>query len=133
MPIKSAHTPFVNDINFYRQESNQNVNYTPKDSYLFQKLLESHKNGHHEVQFKEKDFTDLINPGIKPGNMQFSVNCMFKMVREGRDSKIQLKHLGGNSAIDLLGRFSHLNNELYDLVLEISEHERQVAKKFNNC
>lgn len=94
------------------------IKWNTKEQWLFDLLLQ--KKGAMEINISEDDLTDFTTdlPVMPP-----SMSLFFSLV-EGE--KIVLKNCAGSSAANILSRFAHGNNDIYDLVKKITTEEQQL-------
>ncbi|GAA4763149.1 MULTISPECIES: lantibiotic dehydratase [Flavobacterium] len=76
------------------------------------------------------DDKDITRLNINKDNMQASFNAVFSLVKSEESEMILFDFVGGNSANDLFGRFTHLNDNIYDLVNKIAKHEIDFYEDF---
>jgi len=100
----------------------QNYSLTNIDLFLMNKILENQRNGNKEI---ELNLAELMSfPVSNSGSDTMSA---FFTLLEG-NNKISLNEFSGSTAIDLLNRFSYLDEKIDDLCLEIASYESECNK-----
>lgn len=79
------------------------------------------------IELSSKDFDGLPE---NSGSMQPSFNALLSLVECDSKEMVYFDFAGGNSANDLFGRFTHLNDEIKALVSKIAGHELDFYKDF---
>lgn len=106
---------------------NKGAKSVPFDSasiLLFNKLKEANAANQYEAEFKEDDFKNFApNWDDTPP----SVSILFKLVNHD-DSQILVETIGGSSAANLLGRFTHADQNIHNIVTDITSKEQEQNK-----
>lgn len=105
--------------NFHKNEL------TSKDIDIFKILYDNI--GNDVLYLDDKDIKKL---NIDEDNMQASFNAIFSLVKLEDEEMINFDLVGGNSANDLFGRFTHLNENIFELVDKIAKHEIDFYEDF---
>lgn len=79
------------------------------------------------LYLNEEDFKSLNNETDK---MQASFNAVFSLVKLEENEMIYFDFIGGNSANDLFGRFTHLEDKIFKLANKIAKHEIDFYQDF---
>ena len=121
-----AKTPLVDDLLIQSKYSNsRQITLDPKSSFLLKKLLRAYKNDEKEISLTDEEINKFSeNENLYPES--FSV--FFNVFNEKDEEKIMLKSAYGPSANGLLGRFSHLHEDIKGICDEISEKEKELHK-----
>lgn len=88
--------------------------------HLFAKFLEANQTNKYEVSLTESDFKPFLS---KKDKVSSSISMIFKLTGN-ENLPIYLEKLGGNSAANLLGRFAHTDEEILNIIHEITEKEQ---------
>lgn len=96
------------------------------ENTFFNKYLETIKNNELTINISDDDFK-TIQIDNKSFSSAFSTNIIYSIVNLKNKDYIYFKGFGGNSAIDLLGRFTHLSKDILDFVFDIRNHEISLA------
>lgn len=116
--------PLVNDLALpYDNTDETKINWNKRQSFLFKKLLEAHRNNAHSIVLNSKE---LIDFECNWKDLPDSFSVMYKHLgkRNGKDF-ISVENAGGSSAAYLLGRFASGNTQINDLVTEIATSEQE--------
>lgn len=108
----------------YPQEADNNRLYK-KETDIFKFLLK-----HFNEDTIYLDQKDLSHLPISAGNLQPSLNALFSLIEFEDKDMLFFEFAGGNSANDLFGRFTHLDQNLSDLVDKVARHEMDFYKDF---
>ncbi|QHC84740.1 hypothetical protein AS589_08055 [Empedobacter brevis] len=114
------------ELNLLNEEDVEDNNKSTIENILFNKYLETIKNNELAINISDDDFK-IIQIDNKPFPSSFSTNAIYSIVNLEDKDYIYFKGFGGNSAIDLFGRFTHLSKEILDLVFNIRDHEVSLA------
>ncbi|KYH04461.1 hypothetical protein A1704_17350 [Chryseobacterium cucumeris] len=88
--------------------------------FFYNKILDAVKNND-IVKLNDKDFESLE---ANWEDLPDTFSAMIDIVPDNNDLKFRLTGCGGNSAANLIARFCHGNNELYDFTKEIVNIEK---------
>lgn len=119
-----AKTPLLDGLNGVGKRSGiGQINIDSKKTFLFKKLLEATKNNSKEVVLTDEELNKFEeNESIYPDTFSVFTNVF----NENGTEKISLKTVSGPSANGLIGRFTHLDDKIYNLSNEIVELENQL-------
>ncbi|WP_443945785.1 lantibiotic dehydratase [Pedobacter sp. AW1-32] len=92
---------------------------------LFNKLKKVSSDGNFEAVFTEEDFNNF-EPNWK--NTPPSVSILFKLVNN-EDDLVMVETIGGSSGANLLGRFTHADQEIHKVVMDITQREQELNKE----
>jgi lantibiotic biosynthesis protein len=123
-------SPLVADIGMPYQENYQSKLELDKiQEFLLEKFLMA--NGSYEVVFTDDDLRPFT---ANWDDLPVTFYSMVKLIESPSEKypggRIFMENAGGNSASQILGRFCHSNNAIYEHVKEIADFER---KFFNNA
>lgn len=122
----SADNPLLNEIPFPKNEKANEMRFNRNYYLLIKKIENALIAGKHEIEISSKEL-------VKDKQISYSlpdsmcVHFEHLGLREGKDL-LYIKNVGGTSAVNLLGRFASGNEEIKELVLAITEHEKQLNK-----
>lgn len=112
----------IDDISFYSNGQNSlQITVTPRDQYLFDKLIEAIKNEKFVVSFYSLDEIKGIKHEI--GRMGKTFNVSFKVI-DAENGKISVKYFGGASAANLIARFGYGDKRIERLLKDITTFEQ---------
>lgn len=98
---------------------------TNVQTLLLKRLLKALEEGANEIVFHSEEFKSV------PENWNGfpdTLYAMFQVMKEGNGSPfLYIKSVGGDSAANLLSRFSHLDPEMEELVENISKKESELV------
>ena len=117
-------SPLVDDLAVPRENSPSNISLSPFQSTLMQKLQKTLQKGEQVVELTDEDVkgAQAMWDDLPPS---FSVMCqILKDDDEGRSFYMQMS--GGQSAANLMGRFCHLDEQILNHTLSITEKEAQL-------
>lgn len=118
-------SPLVDDIPTYSQSSEiTELKWTKKDSYFNQLIQKALYENESIIQLDENDITKNFNK-VEAKNTVSSFTAMFSLINENGIQKIELEGAGGNnSAVDLQGRFAHINEAILKNINIIAKAEQ---------
>ncbi|WP_430411294.1 lantibiotic dehydratase family protein [Kordia sp.] len=102
------------------------VRWSSINGFMQQKLIDAFKNDDYVITLNADDFKDYdLNWDDLPDTM----SCMIEIL-DGEDGqhKIKFSGGGGSSAANLLGRFCHGDQELFDYTQEMADMEAEMNK-----
>jgi len=110
-------TPFVDDIVIPGKTSNSyNVSISAYDKVLYDKFIVATKNNDRIIELCDSDFDKINNTTELPNTISAFIQLL-------DDKHFYMKSLGGSSAANLLGRFCHVDDEIYKLSKDIIEKD----------
>ena len=103
----------------------QQISFDNVQKILFKRYQESYKNDNHEIKLEDSDFPDVhANWNLTMDTL----NVFCNIISKDKDSpNTYIKNVGGSSSANLLGRFCHLDSDLKDLAIEITEKEQEFS------
>ncbi|MDR2206063.1 MAG: lantibiotic dehydratase [Flavobacteriaceae bacterium] len=110
-------------IELKNNEETKQENNTAYTLVLTKKYFDCLLNKDLKIVFSETDFPQETDKRIDIDSFTSTLSVIYSLVRVDNNEKIFFKLFGGNSGIDLLGRFTHLYPDLYNIVLYIKEQE----------
>jgi lantibiotic biosynthesis protein len=113
-------TPLVDRIEF-RSEGKNVYEFNKNQQKLFEKLIEATQNQELEIDLSTIKFAEIAEENWKP--MPPSFNVLF---RELENDKLLIEGLGGSSAATLLGRFAHVDPNVFEIVKDITADEELI-------
>ncbi len=118
---KSNFTPIANGLGLNSME-NQEVSLKQNlfQQHLFKKFIEASRAASYEIELSEDDFKPYLKKNEKVSS---SISMIFRLTGN-ENLPIYLEKLGGNSAVNLLGRFAHTDEEILKIIHEITEKEQ---------
>lgn len=90
---------------------------------LFQKYMDSLKNGMNIIEITDKDFENLIP---KWDDLPESVYALCEIISEGEKNITYVRALGGSCAANLIARFCHADKNIEKHAFDIIRKEEQI-------
>lgn len=121
-----AKTPLVEGLSISGQgRKSIQIDWDKKRSMMLQKLLHCYQMGATNIELKEAD----INAFEEREDAYFDTfSIFFNAFRENGVDKIHAKSLWGPSANNVIGRFAHLDESIYDLNDSIAQTENALYR-----
>lgn len=121
-------TPLVSDLVVPIADDDRiKVDLSTGQIFIFNKMLEALSAGKLEIEILENEINSFISGW---DSFPSSFSCMVKIIENGSNKypsgRILIEGVGGNSALELLGRFCHGNKEIHKLVNNIAENEQRI-------
>ena len=118
----NSKNPLISELDFSHLKKKPSQNFEITDSIILKKLM-SLKPGHNEIIIRDEDLVGLKeNWDDMPSTFSVVVEIL-KAGNEDENSLILLKSAGGNSALNLISRFTCSNNEIKKIAKHITETE----------
>ncbi|KIO77430.1 hypothetical protein TH53_09115 [Pedobacter lusitanus] len=116
-------SPLIDDLILPDQghKGTNQISFNRTSRLLFDKVSEALVKQVNEVLFTEEDFKDF---SPQWDDTPPSVSALFRLVDEAENT-ILLENISGSSAANLLGRFTHIDKDIHELVKEIALAEQQ--------
>ena len=117
---KSKNTPITDGINLPETVNNSfNLSQNSFQQFLFNLWLEAFKNDDYMVELKEEDLKNFAIHDVKtsPSN-----SVMFRLTGD-EELPIYLEGISGSSAVNLLGRFAHADDNVLGIIQKITTEE----------
>ena len=117
-------SPLVDDIPVFRNNSGtMEFRWTKKDNYLNHLIQRAIFEDETIIKLDEKDVAKYFKKNENIDTVP-SFAVMFSLIKENEQIKIELENAGGNnSAIDLQGRFAHINKDIFENIQLIAKAE----------
>jgi hypothetical protein len=109
------------------QQNRRQIEWSNIQSVLHKKWREAHAQKQYKVQLYDTDFTLQAEKRTDLPDT-FSAMCKIFSIKEGQPLTY-LSSCGGSSAANLLARFTHIDNEIEEHVLEITQKEIELQKE----
>jgi lantibiotic biosynthesis protein len=118
---RSNNTPIADGLNLPVEE-NSSIKFqqNPFQQYLFKLWLEAYKNDTYQVNLQEKDLKKYVKENYRTAP---SSSIMFRLTGD-ENLPIYLEGISGSSAANLLGRFAHADENVLEIVKEITQAEQ---------
>ena len=119
--------PLVDNLTLPSNNEEFEISWNKYESFIFTKLIEATKNKVYEVELTDKD---ILNKQPSYDLLAETFSAIIQVYQSNVDNKlplINLKMVGNPSAVNLLGRFCYLNNDLYNNVLNIVSKEEDLS------
>lgn len=113
---------FIDDIAIpaNRQSAAATLKLTPAMQILHEKLMEMIRQGQKVIQLKDSDFEKLPHDW---SDLPDTMSTMLEVINEKGEEKVLITGFGGSSAANLLGRFCHADDALYEHTQNIIDKE----------
>ncbi|AWK05748.1 hypothetical protein HYN56_16490 [Flavobacterium crocinum] len=118
--------PLLDNLSFFKKQNKGNVNWTNIQLY-FVTLIQKVNNEQNIIKLTKNDFNDLE---VDWNDFADTVSFCVEVIYEDGISKIKLGHGASLGAADMLGRFSHLGDELESYVKEVIKVESNLKKEY---
>ena len=116
---------FLQDVIIARESRNYSeIRWSTFDYVLHQKLVDAATKGEQVIEIFDKDLKNLQGEWNSPDTF----STMIEVITTKDGEKIFINNAGGNSGAYLLGRFAHGDQDLFNHVQDIMDHEQQVQK-----
>jgi thiopeptide-type bacteriocin biosynthesis protein len=123
-------SPLIDNLHVVAKNNNKFLKETDKDIYLTFLLKKAIANGEKVISLTENDIPEGVQKSKLTEPLPPSFSAMFRIVKEKGVSKIFIESISGNSAVDLLGRFGYLNENIDRHIKTIVKKETEIMK---NC
>lgn len=118
----------VDDLVIPTTNSNTSlVSFNETDKILLSKYIDAIHSGSRVVFLDDIDFSEHDTEWSDMPNT-LSVLCNIVTERKSNNTLVVIKNVGGSNAASLLGRFCHLNSEIYTLAQMITTKEQELEK-----
>lgn len=126
--FNSSINPLIDDLNFPDQDSTSSNNSSYFQDLLFKKYLEAISNHKLEIQIYDEELKDLK---VDWDDLPITFSTMVEIYTpEGtNDIHIKMDKAGDSSAANLIGRFCHGDNKIYQVTKEITDYEKLFNKE----
>jgi lantibiotic biosynthesis protein len=114
----------IDDLMFPVSYSDFEMKWNSYQSKIFNILLKAFKEDTTCVTLTDQDFIDI---DFTDDNLPHSMAVKFDLL-DATSGKINIEGIGGASATSLLGRFGHGNEDLLQIINEITQHETTQAE-----
>lgn len=131
-PVDITHSgdfnPLVDDIKLPFKNGDREVQWGKWESFLNREMMHACIENKFIVKLDERKISKIFNFDKTrwndlPDTMAIMFSCLGKI--DGR-YMIYLRSTGGSSATNLLGRFAHTDQQIYNLVSSIAEREQEL-------
>ncbi|HVI46001.1 MAG TPA: lantibiotic dehydratase [Chitinophaga sp.] len=113
--------PLVDDLAVKGKSKDAKIGWGKLERMLHEKLQQAYVSGGQQIEITDADLVDFKSDW---NNMPPSFSVMFRLVDDSNDN-IFLESVGGSSAANLLGRFAHADEEVNQLVCDITRQEQE--------
>jgi thiopeptide-type bacteriocin biosynthesis protein len=111
--------PLIGGISSGEKAKDKNIAWGKLETLLHNKLMDAYAQRSNVVELKEEDIAKL---SANWDDLPPSLSVMFRIVNG--DNNIYIESVGGSSAANLLGRFAHADEQINDMVCNITEREQ---------
>ena len=117
--------PLIDDLSMPRKNSNTTtVAWTNIQSVLLRKYIEAFAAKRQTIELTDDDFGFR---NVQWDDLPLTISVMFKLLKDDESGhEILLKSVGGSSAVNLLGRFCHADQQIEEHVLAITAKEAEL-------
>ncbi len=118
---ETDNNPLIGDLVFPLKKTITNIPWDSVQSFYLQKYVQALADNSYEVVITDKDLADFeCNWDDFPDTFA----ALVRITENDDGQNIVLEKVGGSGAANLMGRFCHADEKLYDLAREISEKEK---------
>lgn len=121
-------TPLVDDFianGFMPSVNSYDIKWDGVQKLVLEKYIDSIKNQEKIIEFKDEDVSSFK---ANWDDLPSSFYTMVEIVNFKNEERIVIKGVGGSSAVNLLGRFAHADNEINSHIREITQIEEKINK-----
>lgn len=123
---KSNNTPLLDDIPFQLStQRHEKITWTDIDSILQKKLYQTFNENKNVLTLTEKDFEKFSE---KWNDLPKSFSSIVEVYNHLGTEKIFINSAGGSSAINLLSRFGHGDDQLLKNITQLAQIEQEIEK-----
>lgn len=114
--------PLINDLEFPKFQGVYNINFDTFQIELIKKYLKIINTNTPVIEFTDKDFSNF---DADWSDLPQTLSAMCEIIKDEGDSRlVSLVSIGGSCAANLIGRFCHLDEEIYTYAHEIVNNEQ---------
>lgn len=107
--------------------NNSSIPFNDISKVLLDKYINAIRHGKDSVNIEDADFK--LQPNTNFDELPDTMAMMGIIVHDNSgNEKIITKPIGGSSAANLMGRFCHIDNKIYDLVKSITKKEQELSR-----
>jgi len=99
------------------------IKWTRVSALLLNKFTDAISNQKDKIEITDKDLQDFEKHWI---DMPNTFSAMIRLLTGNEDGNIFISSVGGSSATNLLGRFCHSDNNIYNYVKQITAKEEEI-------
>lgn len=120
--FKYDFNPFTDDININNVQFINEMEWNHHKKFLIKKYFEAIKNKDFEIALKDEDLINDKETDLK--NLPDTFSAMVNISMIDGVSRIQIQHIGGLGAANLLGRFAQIDEKINNITNQIVEKEQ---------
>ena len=125
----SSVSPLIDKVGvYYGGNSEMKIQQTPQENFTNKLYKEAMKEGKKVVTLSEKSLPESIKKNKTKKQLPPTYSSIFSILKEEGKNKIFLGSLGGSSALNLLGRFGHLDEEYNSYIKQLAKKEEEILK-----
>lgn len=113
--------PFIDNFNIPSKTIENNY----LSNILYNRIFNNYNINDSEIVFSDEDVKDIDSNWDE---LPITMYCMFKLYYDHKDHLIEIKSIGGSSGANLLSRFAHINEGIYEFAKEITDMEQKIVK-----
>jgi hypothetical protein len=128
---KLAHaSELIEEMRYTPNQNTYNeMTWSDRETMMMRKLHHALIVGSDHIEISLEDFDDRGKKGSElPASFSMIARCCGKIVDDDHHHLVQLVASGGSSALNLSGRFSHMDNKLHSCMRQLSEREQSVSE-----
>ena len=119
------YSPLVDNIQLPGSSSqSRSITWNPVYTYFFKKYIEAIKNNQYQVEITDKEIKEL-SIDDSSSNLPVTISSMVQLVNVDGQEKIIMSSAGSSSAANLLGRFCHTEEQIFEHVKCIVDKEEE--------
>ncbi len=134
-PINEGHskdvTPLVDDIPIAnKNERSQSLPWDQKQEFLLSKYLKAKSENAYKVFIEDKEVKMFVpNWDNLPTTLAATGSVFNSDPSDKSNFKVLINGVGGSSAANLIGRFTHIDRDVYNIAKNITEYEQKMNSR----
>jgi len=125
---KESPAPLADDLYFLPVNKSHTVRWGKRDAYLLRKYLTALPAQQYSVELDKKEIEEQFEKtdAVLTDTFSAMISLVAEKTTTGSKEWIRLISAGGQSATCLLGRFCHIDNDIFKLCKEITQKEQEL-------
>ena len=112
----------LDNINFSVENEATGIELNTFEQFMNFKIIDCHKKKENQIELTGKDLQIISNKSFIP--LPASLSVIFRLIHQD-DEKIYFQSASGSSAVNLLARFGHMDNDICDFITSIAKMEQK--------
>jgi len=125
---KESPAALADDLHLFPSHESQAIKWSKRDGYLFKKYLAALSAQQYSVELDRKEIEEQFEKpdAALPDTFSAMISLIAEKTETGSKEWIRFISAGGPSATCLLGRFCHIDDEIFQLCKEITQKEQEL-------